>query len=403
MSDAQNRPRAVWLDPRTPPHIATLVALCGIAALNMNVFLPSLPQMAADFDADYAVIQLAVSAYLAVTAVLQLAIGPLSDRYGRRPVMLGCVGVFVAATVGCVLAPNVWVFLACRMVQAVVASCFTLSRAVVRDMVGPADSAAMIGYVTMGMSIAPMIGPAVGGAVDAAFGWRATVGGMALCGLGVLWLAWRDLGETRAARPPGAPSAMRGYPELMRSGRFWTYTLIAAAASGSFFAFLGGAPYVASVTLGLGPAETGFWFASVALGYAAGNYLSGRYAARVGLYGMMLAGAVTAMGGLLSACALHALGVLHPAALFGPILLLGLGNGLTLPSANAGMLSVRPELAGGASGLGGALMIGGGAALSAITGALLGPETGAAPLLAMMTASAAVALAASLSAPRLPA
>jgi DHA1 family bicyclomycin/chloramphenicol resistance-like MFS transporter len=394
------RTAAVWLDRRTPPHIATLVLLCALAALNMNVFLPSLPRMAADFGADYALAQVAVSGYLAATAALQLAIGPLSDRYGRRPVTLVCLGVFLAATVGCVLAPTIGLFLAFRMLQAVIASCFTLSRAMVRDMVGPAESAAMIGWVTMGMSVAPMVGPAIGGAIDAAFGWRATLAGMGALGLAVAWIAWRDLGETRPPRPGPRRPPFGGYGALLASRAFWTYALIAAFASGAFFAFLGGAPYVASVAYGLGPAQSGFWFASVALGYAVGNYLSGRHAAAVGLYGMMLWGAVAALAGMLLAATLHAAGVDHPAALFGPILFVGLGNGLTLPSANAGMLSVRPDLAGGASGLGGALMIGGGAALSAVTGALLGPDTGPAPLLAMMTGCCALALGAALAAPR---
>jgi DHA1 family bicyclomycin/chloramphenicol resistance-like MFS transporter len=386
--------RAVWLDRRTPPHVATLVALSALSALNMNFFLPSLPSIATAFDADYAVAQLAVSAYLATTAALQIALGPLSDLYGRRPVMLGSVVVFLVATAGCAVADSIEAFLAFRLVGSAVVSGLVLSRAVVRDMVGPAESASLIGYVTMGMALAPMLGPMAGGWLDENLGWRAGFVAIGALGVATLAVAWADLGETARSRGGGFAAQFAAYPTLAASRRFWSHAVMAAAASGAFFAFLGGGPYVATEVLGMSPAEAGFHFGFVALGYMAGNFLAGRLTARAGLTAMMLAGAAVALTGPALALGLFAAGLAHPMALFGPMLLVGLGNGLSLPSANAGMLSVRPELAGGASGLGGALMIGGGAAMSALAGALLGPGAGASPLLWAMLASSAAALAA---------
>jgi DHA1 family bicyclomycin/chloramphenicol resistance-like MFS transporter len=385
-------PKAAWLDRRSPPHITTLVALASIGALNMNMFLPSLPSMARDFEADYAVVQLAVSAYLAATAGLQLVIGPLSDRFGRRSVMLAALGVFLAATLGCILSTTIEAFLAWRLLSAAVVSGLVLSRAAVRDMVGPAEAASMIGYVTMGMALSPMVGPMIGGFLDQEFGWRAPFALLLALGAGVLWLAWRDLGETNRHRASGFAEQVRAYPELVRSRRFWGYALTAAFASGAFFAFLGGAPYVASEVLGMRPAAVGFWFGSIAIGYALGNFLSGRFTAMLGLNRMMLTGTVVAAGGVLLSLWLFSHGYATPLGFFGGLGFVGLGNGLTLPSANAGMLSVRPKLAGSASGLGGALMIGGGAALSALAGALLGPETGPYPLLYVMVASSLSAI-----------
>lgn len=385
-------PLATWLDRRSPPHIVTLVMLASLAALNMNVFLPSLPSMARDLRADYALVQLAVSAYLGVTAVLQLVIGPLSDRFGRRPVLHACLLIFLAATVGCMAAPNIEVFLAFRMAQASVVSGMVLSRAIVRDMVGPQRAASMIGYVTMGMALVPMIGPMIGGMLDEAFGWRSTFAVILGFGAAVLALIHFDLGETNSHRATSFRAQFRGYPELVTSRRFWGYALTAASSSGAFFAFLGGGPYVASTVLGMAPSRVGFYFGFIATGYAFGNFLSGRYVARVGLNRMMLAGVTIATAGMGLSICLFGLGFAHPLSLFGPILLLGLGNGLTLPSANAGMLSVRPHLAGSASGLGGALMIGGGATLAAIAGAWLGPGTGPWPLLILMFGSSAFGL-----------
>jgi DHA1 family bicyclomycin/chloramphenicol resistance-like MFS transporter len=392
MSDVPTQPAPVWLDRQTPPHIFTLVMMAGVSALNMNMVLPSLPRLAQHFGTDYGIVALSVSAYLAVTALIQILIGPLSDRYGRRPVVLAGFSVFLAATVGCALAPNVETFLAFRLVQASVATGMVLSRAIVRDMVGPHEAASMIGYVTMGMALMPMVGPMIGGFLDEAFGWQAVFWLTFLVGIGVTALVWADLGETNRHRSASFAAQFRAYPELARSHRFWGYAATAALASGAFFAFLGGGPWVASEILGMSPAKLGFYFGFIATGYMFGNYLSGRFAASVGLNRMMLLGGIVATAGMMLAMAFFLLGIVHPVTFFGSILFVGLGNGLLLPSANAGLVSVRPHLAGSASGLGGALMIGGGAALAVLAGALLTPERGAWPLLWLMLASSTLGL-----------
>ena len=131
----QTRTEARYLSRATPPHISTLIAATALGAMSMNVFLPTLPQMAAYFEVEYAVMQRSVTLYLMVNAILQLGIGPISDRYGRRPVLLGSFGLFCLATLGCMLAPTAEIFLAFRMAQAVVVAGLVLGRAVVRDMV----------------------------------------------------------------------------------------------------------------------------------------------------------------------------------------------------------------------------------------------------------------------------
>ncbi len=381
-----------WLDKTTPPHIATLVAIAGVSALSMNIFLPALPSMATYFQADYALVQLAISAYLGVTALLQIIIGPLSDRFGRRPVLLVGFGTFLLATLGTVLSTSIESLLLFRMLQAGVASGIVLSRAIVRDMVPPEQAASMIGYVTMGMSIVPMIGPALGGVLNEVFGWQASFIMLGLLGAAVLWLIWADLGETNQHKSTSFGAQFRAYPDLIRSRRFWGYALTAGFASGAFFAFLGGAPFVSTVILGLNSAEMGGYFGIVAFGYMSGNFLSGRYAQRAGINRMMVTGGLVAASGSLLSLVLFEVGLLHPLSLFGPMFLVGLGNGLTLPSANAGMVSVRPQLAGSASGLGGAITIGGGAGLSAVTGAILSQESGALPLFVLMSAVSALAV-----------
>ncbi len=388
--------KPVWLDRTTPPHVATLVAIAGVSALSMNIFLPALPSMASYFQADYALVQLAISAYLGVTAVLQIIIGPLSDRFGRRPALLWGIGIFGFATLGCVLSTSIESLLIFRMLQAGVASGIVLSRAIVRDMVPPEKAASMIGYVTMGMSLVPMIGPALGGVLNAAYGWQASFMMLGVLGVLVWALVWADLGETHQHKSASFGAQFKAYPDLVRARRFWGYALTAGFASGAFFAFLGGAPFVSTVILGLNSAEMGGYFGIVAFGYMVGNFLSGRFAQRAGINRMMVTGGLVAAFGSALSLGLFEAGLVHPLSLFGPMFFVGIGNGLTLPSANAGIVSVRPHLAGSASGLGGAIMIGGGAGLSAVSGVILSEESGAFPLFVLMLSVSLLAVLASL-------
>ncbi len=380
-------PDVRYLDRSTPPHISTLILVAGLSALTMNIFLPSLPGMSAWFGVPYGVMQQSVALYLALSAVLQIVIGPLSDRYGRRKVLLGSMAIFLVATVGTLVAPNATVFLIFRMIQAVVAAGMVLSRAIVRDVVADAQAASMIGYVTMGMSLVPMIGPAIGGFLDEAFGWQASFALLLVLGLVVFGLILADLGETAALRPVTIRDQIRQYPTLLRSQRFWGYSLAAGFASGTFFAFLGGAPYVGDKVFGLSSSQIGLFFGITAIGYAAGNFLAGRYSVRVGMNRMMLLGNLVTTGGLFVLLVVTLAGISGPAVFFGLAVYMGIGNGIGLPNANAGILSVRPELAGTASGLGGAIMIGGGAALAALAGAILPPGSTELPLIVLMFGS----------------
>ena len=387
-----NKRPSRFLDRNSPPHIATLILIAGLSALSMNIFLPSLPNMAAYFGVEYGVMQLSVSLYLGVSAVLQVLIGPLSDRYGRRNVLLIAMGLFVLASIGTLLAPTAEIFLLFRMAQAVVATAMALSRAVVRDMVDEAQAASMLGYVTMGMSIVPMLGPVIGGVLDEIWGWQANFALLLLAGVLVMALTWADLGETARTRPTSMMAQMRDYPELFASPRFWGYVLSSSFASGVFFAFLGGAPFVGTEIYRLSPPALGGLFAITALGYAGGNFLSGRFSVRMGVNRMILAGAIITLTGLTLQAALLAAGLATAFVFFSCFIFVGLGNGMVLPNATAGMLSVRPHLAGTASGLGGAIMIGGGAALSALAGMLLVPGSGAWPLVLIMLGSASASL-----------
>ena len=389
-----SHPEVRYLDRTTPPHISTLIAATALGAMSMNIFLPTLPQMAEYFQADYALMQRSVTLYLMVNAILQLGIGPVSDRYGRRPVLLGSFILFSLATIGCIFAPTAEIFLAFRMAQAVVVAGLVLGRAVVRDIVPGPEAASMIGYVTMGMALVPMVGPVVGGVLGETFGWQANFVLLLATGVTVLTLTWFDLGETARAATGSFRDQLRQYPELLTSRRFWGYCGATTFASGAFFAYLGGAPYVGSEIYHLTPSQVGFFFGAPALGYFCGNFVAARLSVRLGINRMILYGTSISTAGLLIPITLHFMGLDSAQTFFGSVTLVGLGNGMTMANGNSGMLSVRPHLAGSASGLGGAVMLMGGAALADLAGSALAGSATAMPLVIIMLASSGLSIAA---------
>lgn len=369
---------------RTPPTITTLILLSGLSALGMNVFLPSLPNMTEHFQTDYRLMQLSVALYLAMNAALQIVIGPIADKVGRRPVILWGVALFLVATLGTIYAPTAEVFLFFRMCQAVVAVGMVLSRAAVRDMYEQDKAASMLGYVTMGVAVVPMIGPAIGGLLDESFGWQSNFWLLFLLGALAIALVYVDFGETALKSGKTLVAQFREYPELLTSPRFWGYSLSSGFCSGAFFAYLGGAPFVGTEVFGMQPAEVGLYFGAPAIGYFFGNFISGRYSMRYGVNTMVLWGCWLNAIGVAVSLVIMMLGFGSALTFFGFMTFVGLGNGMSIPNATAGALSVRPHLAGTASGLSGAIMLGGGATLSALAGAMLTPETGALPLLWLM-------------------
>lgn len=380
----------------TPPRLATLVLLTGLSVLSLNMILPSLSNIAADLEADYALVSLSIAGYLAVTAVLQLIMGPLSDRYGRRPVLLTGLAIFVVASLVCSLATDIWVFLVFRVLQGAIVSGYAISMAVVRDMVSERKAASLIGYIAMAMAVAPTLGPMIGGALDQLLGWRSGFYAYFTLGIVVLGICWVDLGETNASPSTTFMAQVQAYPELVGSRRFWGYALCMAFSTGAFYSFLAGAPLVAETLFAMSPAVLGVCLGTITAGFAFGSFLSGRYAQRYSLTTMMISGRLVACIGLAAGLVLFLAGFVHAITIFGSTIFVGIGNGLTMPSSNAGALSVRPHLAGSASGLSGALTVAGGAAVTSITGAVLTPENGAYTLLSMMLLSSFMALLAAL-------
>ncbi|WP_170514223.1 multidrug effflux MFS transporter [Ruegeria atlantica] len=370
----------------SPPSLITLVFATAISVLTLNMFLPSLARMAGDFQVDYALVNLSVAGYLAVSAVLQLIMGPLSDRFGRRPVLLICMSVFVVASVGCVLAESIWAFLGFRLLQAAVVAGPVLSSAAIRDMYPPNEAASKLGYVAMAMALAPMLGPMLGGALDSLFGWRAGFVLYSALGAGMLLLLWVDMGETNTNRSSTFAAQLREYPDLFRARRFWGYALCASFSIGGFYSFITGAPLVAAAWFDLSPAMLGLGIGIITGGFMVGNVITGRIAARTPLTTMILIGRIVASTGPLLGLLLFLADLGSVWVFFGSAIFVGFGNGLTNANASAGLMSVRPKLAGSAAGLSGAMIVALGAVLTSLTGLWVSPDNGPFLVLGMMWA-----------------
>lgn len=265
---------------RSPPRLITLTLLTALSALTLNMVLPSLPSMARDLAARESVTALVVSGYMVASALFQLGLGPISDHFGRRPVMLGALLLFFGASLGCMLAPNVAVLLACRVLQAVIVAGTVVSSAAIRDRHSAVESAAKLSLIGSAMAVAPMLGPMVGGVLDVSLGWRAVFALYALLGGALLLLTWADMGETRA---PGLPAPrLADWVALLRSSRYWAYVLCTAFAVGAFYVFVTGVPYVGKAAWGLSPAEVGLGVGSITGGYLVGAAISARQARRLG-------------------------------------------------------------------------------------------------------------------------
>ena len=384
--------KVVFLDRRSPPHMLTLVLLSGVGALSMSVFLPAMFEMSRYFNTSYTLMQLSISLYLVYTAFIQLIAGPISDRLGRRVVTIISVVIFVVASLGCYLSVSLESFLFFRLLQGTIAAGFLMSRTVIRDIASDEhESASLIGYVAMGMALIPLFAPGIGGVIDEFAGWPFIFIFMALLGFALLLIIFFDQGETKRFKDSHTAFSLKAHVELFKSGKFWGYSLTLAFSSGCFFAFLGGAPYVASEVHGLSSIVSGIFIGFPSIGYFVGNYLSGTYSREKGTSVMILLGCSSIFFGMLLSLAVGLLTAPNPYVFFGLCLFVGFGCGLIIPNASAGILSVNLSLSGTAGGIGNAIMIGLGAVLATISSSLLEGSNTSIPLQLVMLISSIMA------------
>lgn len=338
-----------------------LALLTAIGPLSTDMYLPSLPRIVADFDSSIAEVQLTLSVFLVGFAAGMLVYGPLADRYGRRPVLVAGLGVLLAGTLACALAPTVETLILGRFVQALGgAGPVILARSIVRDLYDGSRAGQELARMGAIMGVVPAIAPTIGGLLDGVGGWRSSFVFTLVFAGSLAFVAVTRLPETRGGDPSVrlSPAGIAAdFGAILRSGAFRANVAILCAVYAGLFAYISGSSFVLQDHYGLGPVAFGLAFGAGALAFTAGSLAGQRIVMRLGMSRVMGLGTATnAAGGVLMLVAALA-GPGHPAEIFVPMMVYLAGLGLALPQATAAAIMPFPERAGSASSLMGFLQM----------------------------------------------
>jgi DHA1 family bicyclomycin/chloramphenicol resistance-like MFS transporter len=340
----------------SPWLIANVLAQIAFGLLAMTLCLPSMQEWGAIFDTPQADVQLTFSGYVVAYGALQLLYGPLSDRYGRKPILM--LGLVVAglASVMAALATDITTLIAARVLQgAGCAASMVVSRSMVQDLFTGPQRTRVMAYIGMALGLCPPLATLIGGQMHVRFGWQTNFVLLAVLAV-LLWVAaWLGLprgAQTAPASGHWLRAMLRAYARLLREPRFLLYVAILAATTATFYAFLAGAPIVLK-GYGIGPDGIGWFIMAVPVSYILGNFMTSRLIAQAGESRVMAWGQVLTLGGLVVMLALGLGGVQTALAVALPLLLLGLGHGLLNPPTLAGTVGVLPALAGSAAAVAG--------------------------------------------------
>ena len=337
--------------------IILLTFLTALGPITTGLYLPSLPAIQTYFGTDVSTTQLTLSVYLVVFAIAQLFYGPLSDQYGRKPIVLIGTIIYFLGSIICVIAPEIEILIAGRAIQAL-GGCagLILARSMVRDIFGQDKTAKILSYMGTAMALAPAIGPVIGGYLTTAYGWQANFkilvvfGG--LCFLGIIFL----LQETNISKNPQAihpGHLLKNYMTLLKDRAYLGYLLVISFSYSGMVAFVSGSAFFFIKVLKLQPDIFGYYFALTIVGYMIGTQIGGRMVGRIAIprivqYGCLL---MAFSGVILLILALIPLN--HVAAILLPMTLYMVGLGITFPSALAGVIGPYPKMVGTASSLAG--------------------------------------------------
>ena len=364
------------LRPDTFALTALLAALTAIGPLSTDMYLPSMPDIARQLGASTTQVQLTISSYLIGFAVGQIVYGPVSDRHGRKPILLAAVALYCAASLACALATSIEMLIVARFAQALGGSGgIVLARAIVRDLYSGARAGRELSVMGAVMALAPVLAPVAGGVLQTGFGWRSVF--FALVGGGLIGaaLVWPLLPETLAARAtePVSPSSMlKSYRVVARSPAYLAYLALASTSFGGLFAWISGTSFVLQNLYGLSPFEFGVAFAVGSVGYMGGTMLAARLVMRLGIDNTLGVGVGAMAAGGLGMVVAVALGLTSAASLVLPMAIYLGGMGMVLPQAIAGAMTPFPERAGAASALLGFIQQSAAALCGAVVGWLLG-------------------------------
>ncbi len=345
--------------PKLAPATAAtaLALLLGLQPVATDLYLPALPTLTRELAAPMSASQLTMSALILAFGLAQLVWGPVADRYGRRPVLLGSLGLFVLASVGATFAGSIWQLVGWRAAQgAGMAACVVCARAMVRDLYEPHEGARVMSLGLSGLAGFALASPLLGGVLVSAFGWRATLAAVALIGLVALLFIWRALPETNRHKNPHAtrPGPVLHIAALvLRHPGFRAWALLVACTYGGLFTLLAASSFVYIGVLGVTPMQYGLALGSGSVAYLAGTVVCRRWLIQVGLVGAVRRGAWFTLAGGLAMAALALAGIQTVWAVLLPHWLYSFGHGLHQPCGQTGAVAPFPQAAGTASALAG--------------------------------------------------
>ncbi|HQT11747.1 multidrug effflux MFS transporter [Reyranella sp.] len=375
--------------PRPRGIVIAAIACSGTMA--MHIFVPALPAVALDLRTTASAAQLTLTVYLVGIAGGQLVYGPLSDRFGRRPVLLFSLALFLVSSLVGALAPAIDWLIAARVLQAL-GACggLVLGRAMARDGASPEQAARQLALLVMVMTVSPAIAPLLGGLVSEAVGWRGIFVLLSVAAAVLLVLTVVAVPETNYHRSPlpGVHALLAVYGQLAARADFRGYAIGGACMSTSLYAFLSASPFLFMDLLHRPAGEIGFYYMGVVAGITAGSWLASRLTRSVGIKGLLRLGASLGMAGAAGLLVLHLTHALSVPTLLATMLLFALGAGITSPTATASTLSVDPQRIGATSGLYGCMQMGYGALCTLLVG--LWHDGTALPVALILLASATI-------------
>ena len=374
------------------PLVALLAAVTAIGPFSLQALSPALPAIAADFAVAAAVSQLMLSLSLVAMAVSTLIWGPVSDRLGRRPVMVAGLVLAGLGSALAAIAPELWVAILGRLMQAAGAVAgMVLARAVAQDLYGRERSVAVIGQITAAMVVAPMIAPALSGLIVDFVGWRGIFGLIALAAVGLAVWVRAKLPETAPRdRRENPLETVRAFAVIGRRRMFWANACFGACSLASFLFFVGAAPYVMEQAYGTRPSVYGLFFIPLAATYMLSNMACGRMTSRFGGRRMIIFGGGCTIAAMATGLVAMGAGMVNPMALMLPAFFHSIGAGLSVPNSVAGAVGSAPDRAGAASGLLSFIQFLTAAVATQIAGFL--PHDVAAPILLGMTVLSSIGL-----------
>ncbi len=350
-----------------------LIGLVSFGPLSTDLYLPSLPMIGERFAADPGQVQLTLSVFLAGFAISMLGYGPLSDRFGRRPILIGALAIYTVASIACMLATTIEALIVARFFQAL-GGCAgpVLGRTIVRDVYGADRSAKVLSTLAMAMALAPAIGPILGGFLTEAYGWTANFALLSFFGGVMLLAVFLQLRETNLHQDRNALRPLQflaNYRSLLRHRTYVGYIGVVACGYASIFSFISGSSYTLIEGLGLTPVQFGLCFSAVVLGFMTGSFLASRLHGRMETDRQIRLGTHVMLGGGLLAAGLAWAGVHSIASVTAPMAMVLVGCGLTLPNSMARGIGPFPRMAGAASALMGFVQMTGAALVGLFVGA----------------------------------